>query len=239
MFKRNDGRVSLELRPLTIQMGYLKYPEGSCLIEAGNTRIVCTATVESKVPHWLKEINQGWVTAEYGMLPGSTHERVMRPTLRSPGRTHELQRMIGRTLRASIDLVALGQRTILIDCDVLQADGSTRTLSVTGAFCALYMATRSLLTKNFVTRDPIANMVAGTSLGLVDGEVLLDLTYEEDARAEVDMNIFMNEKLELVEIQGTAEGSAFPKKILDEMVNAATKAISEITEIQKSVLKIE
>jgi ribonuclease PH len=238
MFKRNDGRSFLELRPLTIEMGYLKYPEGSCLIEAGNTRVVCAATIEGKVPHWLKETNQGWVTAEYGMLPGSTHERVLRPTLRSPGRTHELQRMIGRTLRASIDLVALGQRTILIDCDVLQADGGTRTLSVTGAFCALYMATRSLLTKNFITREPIRNTVAGTSLGIVDGEVLLDLAYEEDARAEVDMNIFMNERLELIEIQGTAEGNAFQKEILNEMVEVATKAISEITEIQKKALRI-
>ena len=219
-------------------MGYLKYPEGSCLVEAGNTRIVCAATVEGKVPPWLKDTNQGWVTAEYGMLPGSTHERVLRPTVRSSGRTHELQRMIGRTLRASIDLAALGQRTILIDCDVLQADGGTRTLSATGAFCALHMATRSLLGKKYITREPIRNTVAGISLGIVDGELLLDLTYEEDARAEVDMNIFMNGGLELIEIQGTAEGNAFRKEILNEMVEVATQAISEITAIQKEVLKI-
>lgn len=236
MFKRSDGRSPSELRPLRIHMEYLKYPEGSCLIEAGNTKVVCTATVDNKVPYWLKDINQGWVTAEYGMLPRSTQERVIRPTMRSSGRTYELQRMIGRTLRASVDLVSLGQRTILIDCDVLQADGGTRTLSVTGAFCALYQATRFLLTRNFIANEPIKNIVAGISLGIVEGEILLDLTYEEDSRAEVDMNIFMNEKLELVEIQGTAEGRAFPCESLQQMVEVAKISISDIIEIQKSAL---
>jgi len=239
MFKRGDGRSPLELRTLNIQMGYLKYPEGSCLIEAGNTRIVCSATVDNRVPHWLKDINQGWVTAEYGMLPGSTQERVVRPTMRSSGRIYELQRMIGRALRASIDLTALGQRTILIDCDVLQADGGTRTLSVTGAFCALYAASQFLLSRSFITSQPMNSIVAGVSVGVIEGEIMLDLTYEEDSRAEVDMNTFMNEKLELVEIQGTAEGKAFPCEALQEMVEVAKKGISHIIQIQKSVLQME
>lgn len=237
MFKRSDGRSSLELRPLKIHMGYLKYPEGSCLIEAGNTRIVCTAMVDNRVPHWLKDMNQGWVTAEYGMLPGSTQERVARPATRSSGRTYELQRMIGRALRASIDLTMLGQRTILIDCDVLQADGGTRTLSVTGAFCALHEASQFLLSRNFIANQPIKEIVAGVSVGIVEGEILLDLTYEEDSRAEVDMNTFMNEKLELVEIQGTAEGRAFPCEVLQEMVEVAKNAISDIVELQKRALR--
>ncbi len=238
MFRRSDGRSPYELRPLKIHMGYLKYPEGSCLIEAGNTRVVCSATVDSRVPHWLKDMNQGWVTAEYGMLPGSTQERVVRPTVRSSGRTYELQRMIGRALRSSIDLPELGQRTILIDCDVLQADGGTRTLSVTGAFCALYEASRFLLSRNFISNQPIENIVAGVPVGIVEGEILVDLNYEEDSRAEVDMNIFMNENLELVEIQGTAEGRAFPCETLQEMVEVAKKAISNIIEIQKNALQI-
>jgi ribonuclease PH len=239
MFKRNDGRSPLELRTLNIEMGYLKYPEGSCLIEAGSTRIVCSATIDNRVPHWLKDINQGWVTAEYGMLPGSTQERVVRPTMRSSGRTYELQRMIGRALRASVDLAALGQRTILIDCDVLQADGGTRTLAVTGAFCALYAASQFLLSRSFISTQPMNDIVAGVSVGVVEGEIMLDLTYEEDSRAEVDMNTFMNQKLELVEIQGTAEGRAFPCEVLQEMVEAAKKGISHIIEIQKSALRME
>ncbi len=238
MFRRSDGRSLSELRPMKIHMGYLKYPEGSCLIEAGNTKVVCTAIVENRVPHWLKDMNQGWVTAEYGMLPGSTQERILRPTVRSSGRTYELQRMIGRALRASIDLAGIGQKTILIDCDVLQADGGTRTVSVTGAFCALYEASQFLLSRNLIRRQPISSFVAGVSAGMIEGQILLDLAYEEDSRADVDMNIFMNEKMELVEIQGTAEGRAFPCEALQEMVEAAKKAISDVIKIQKTALQI-
>lgn len=238
MYKRADGRSPLELRPLKISMGYLKYPEGSCMIEARNTKIICTATIENKVPYWLKDLNQGWITAEYGMLPRSTQERIVRPTLRSPGRTYELQRMIGRALRASVDLTLLGQRTILIDCDVIQADGGTRTLSVTGAFCVLYEAAQFLVNRKFIVNQPIKNIVAGVSVGIVEGEILLDLTYEEDSRAQVDMNIFMNDNLELVEIQGTAEDGAFSPETLQEMVEVAKKGISDIIGIQKSALGI-
>jgi ribonuclease PH len=220
-------------------MGYLKYPEGSCLIQAGNTRVLCTATVDNKVPHWLKDMDQGWVTAEYGMLPRSTQERVMRPGVRNSGRTLELQRMIGRTLRAAVNLEALGQRTILVDCDVMQADGGTRTLSVTGAFCALHQAATYLVSRRFIRKPPVTTIVAGVSVGIVDGEILVDLTYEEDSRAQVDMNVCMNADLELVEIQGTAEGKAFPSESLQRMVEAAKEAISHIMKTQKHALQIE
>ena len=239
MHRRGDGRSPRELRQLRIEMGHLKYAEGSCLVEAGNTRVICSATVDNRVPYWMKEMNQGWITAEYGMLPRSTQDRVVRPNLRSSGRTYELQRMIGRALRASVDLTTLGQRTILIDCDVIQADGGTRTVAVTGASCALYDALRFLVSRKFIPKQPLRSMVAGLSIGVVDNEILVDLTYEEDSRAQVDMNIFMNDKSEIVEIQGTAEGGSFSCETLDDMVRAARTSLAEVVAAQKRALGIE
>ncbi|WP_390889582.1 ribonuclease PH [Pseudostreptobacillus hongkongensis] len=204
--RRND-----EMREVKVTKGYIEYPEGSVLIEFGNTKVICNATVEDKVPPFLKGMNQGWITAEYSMLPRATNTRTRRESNNGKltGRTMEIQRLIGRALRAAIDLKKLGERTITIDCDVIQADGGTRTASITGGYIALEIAINKLMEENILVENPIISKVAAISVGKVDGEILLDLEYSEDSCAEVDMNIVVNSNNEFVEIQGTGEGMTF------------------------------
>ena len=205
---RNNNRKKDEIREIKITKEYIKYPEGSVLIELGNTKVICNATVEEKVPPFLKGSSKGWITSEYSMLPRATNTRTKRESSNGKltGRTMEIQRLIGRSLRAAIDLKKLGERTIMIDCDVIQADGGTRTAAITGGYLALELAVNKLLDSGKITENPIVSKIAAISVGIVDGEVLLDLEYEEDSRAEVDMNIIMNDRGEFVEIQGTGEG---------------------------------
>ncbi|SMP10453.1 ribonuclease PH [Desulfurobacterium pacificum] len=233
---RNDGRKPDELRKVTITLDYIKHAEGSCLIEFGDTKVICTASVEEKVPPFLKGTGQGWITAEYSMLPRATAQRTVREAAKGKltGRTQEIQRLIGRSLRCAVDLTALGEITIWIDCDVIQADGGTRTASITGAFVALYRALEKI-----EKLSAVKNFVAAVSVGVVNGQVLLDLNYEEDSLAEVDMNIVMTDKGEFAEIQGTAEGETFSRDILNTMLNLGEKGIKELIEIQKSVLGVK
>jgi len=237
---RKDGRGPTELRPLRIVRGVNKYAEGSCLIEQGHTRVICTATVEDKVPPFLKDSNSGWVTAEYGMLPRSSSTRIARPGGRGeqPARNLEIQRIIGRSLRAVVDLGALGERTITLDCDVLQADGGTRTASITGAYVALVEA-GDRLRKTRALRKPMAvvEQVAAISVGVVMGYDLLDLNYEEDSQASVDMNVVMNSRGEFVELQATAEGVPFPRKRLEALLDLAGTGIAEVMKIQREALE--
>ncbi|HKQ31893.1 MAG TPA: ribonuclease PH, partial [Thermodesulfobacteriota bacterium] len=211
---RSDGRKWDELRPVKISRGIMKYAEGSALIETGETKVLCTATFEDRVPPFLKDTGKGWVTAEYSMLPRSTKERITRDSVRGKigGRSHEIQRIIGRALRSVIDLGKLGERSITIDCDVLQADGGTRTASITGAFVALSDAALNLIRQGVVSENPIVDFIAAVSVGIVSGKPALDLNYEEDSSAEVDMNVAMTGSGLLVEVQGTAEGKPFSKK---------------------------
>jgi len=237
--KRLDQRKSDELRPVTLVPGYARYAEGSCLIDVGNTRVLCTASVEEKVPPFLLQSNSGWVTAEYGMLPRATLTRSDREAARGKqkGRTQEIQRLIGRSLRAVIDLKALGSRSILIDCDVLQADGGTRTASVTGAFVAVVQACDWLRKKGAFEKLPIRDAVAATSAGILKGEPILDLNYEEDFGAEVDLNLVMTGKGELVEIQGTGEESTFTETQLNQLIGLGKSGIAQLVEAQKAALK--
>ena len=230
---RPDGRRPDELRPLTITPDYLKSPEGSALIRAGDTWVICTASVEERVPQWLKEAGAGgWVTAEYSMLPRSTGSR----TSRNPsGRGKEIERLIGRALRASVDLAALGQRTITVDCDVLQADGGTRTAAITGGFVALALALRRL--KGKVPRPPIREAVAAISVGIVDGEPRLDLPYAEDVKADVDMNVVMTAGGRFVEVQGTGEHATFDRAELDALCDLAHKGVKELVLAQQKALE--
>jgi ribonuclease PH len=232
---RIDGRQKDELRPTTITLDFIKYAEGSALIEVGNTKIICTATLEDNVPLFLKDQNQGWVTAEYSMLPRSTPTRTRREAAsgKISGRTQEIQRLIGRALRSIIDLTALGEMTIWLDCDVIQADGGTRTASVTGAFVALRQAINYALSRRLIRDDPIRDHVAAVSVGIIGGETMLDLCYSEDSRAEVDMNIVTTGSGEFVEIQGTAETRPFNLKQNMEMLELAHKGISELIQIQQ------
>src|SRR5687768_13074819 len=215
---RRDGRAPDELRPVTITPRYIKHAEGSALIEVGDTRVICTASVEERVPPFLKGQGQGWVTSEYGMLPRATTTRSNRETGRGgpSGRTHEIQRLIGRSLRAVVDAKALGERTLWVDCDVIQADGGTRTAAITGAFVALVEALRHMQKARLFSELPLLDFVAATSVGKVDGEVLLDLNYDEDSKAEVDMNIVKTGGGRFVEIQGTAEDGSFSDEELAE-----------------------
>src|SRR5512136_385519 len=212
--KRSDGRGADALRPVKITRNYLKHAEGSVLIEMGDTKVICSASVEERVPQFLRKTGRGWITAEYSMLPRSTHTRTARDSLtgRGSGRSFEIQRLIGRSLRSVTNLDGFGERTIWIDCDVIQADGGTRTASITGAFVALVDAFRKMVKNGMIEKIPIKDSVAAISVGKVDGEVLLDLDYEEDSRAEVDMNVVMTGDGKFVEIQGTAEGGVFTKK---------------------------
>jgi len=237
--QRKDGRLPGELRPVNIIRNYIVHAEGSALIEMGRTRVLCTASVENRVPGFLSGQGTGWVTAEYSMLPRSTETRTSREIFgRIHGRNYEIQRLIGRALRAALDLKALGERTIWIDCDVLQADGGTRTAAITGGFVALYDAVRWMRDRGILEADPVIHQVAAVSVGVVDGEVLLDLNYEEDFKAEVDMNVVMTEDGELVEVQGTAEGRPFAKDEMDRMLALAEKGIRYLIETQREVLGI-
>lgn len=230
---RIDGRTNDELRPIEILRGFLKYPEGSVLISAGETRVICTATVEEGVPGWLNNQNQGWVTAEYAMLPRATEDRTNRS--RVSGRGAEIQRLIGRSLRAAVDLARLGDNTVRIDCDVIQADGGTRTVAVTGGYVALVDALTYMVDMDMIPEVPLHGNVAAVSVGVVNDATLLDLCYVEDAQADVDMNVVMRDN-EFVEVQGTAEGLPFGRGTLDELLSLASKGIGELIEAQKSAL---
>jgi len=235
---RSDGRSPEKLREIKITRNFLKTAEGSVLIEAGDTKVICTASIEDKVPMFLKDQNKGWITAEYSMLPRSTPIRTLRESIsgKPRGRTHEIQRLIGRVFRSVIDLKALGERTIWLDCDVIQADGGTRTASITGAFVALKDALQYALENKKIDKQPIKEYVAAVSVGIVDGQPLLDLSYAEDSIAEVDMNVVMTDSGEFIEIQGTAETTPFDKNQLQVLLDLAGSGIREIIAVQKSVL---
>jgi len=217
-----------------LAIDYLDYPEGSVLIETGNTRVLCAASVEEKVPPFLEGKGKGWVTAEYNMLPRSTHTRNSRERDgRVSGRTQEIQRLIGRSLRAVVDMDVLGPRTITLDCDVLQADGGTRTASITGAYVALHRACSLLMKRGVLSEHPVRTAVAAVSVGVVSGEIMLDLCYEEDSRADVDFNLVMTAEHDFIEVQGTGEGGVFSRSTMESLVNLAEQGISELLEIQK------
>src|SRR5271154_2012393 len=238
-FFRAEGRTPSELRPVRLTAGYVATAEGSVLIEVGNTRVLCNATVEQGVPTWLRNSGRGWVTAEYGMLPRATLTRTPRESERGKvgGRTHEIQRLIGRSLRSVVDMKALGERTIILDCDVLQADGGTRTAAITGAAIALAMALQKLVSAGTLKASPLKQMIAATSVGIVDGNILLDLCYEEDPRAEVDMNVVMLADGGLVETQATAEQNSYSRTQLNQMLDYAEKGIKELLTAQRTILE--
>lgn len=236
---RSDGRAADKLRKISITRNYMKYAEGSCLIELGNTKVVCTASVEEKVPPFLRNTGTGWVTAEYGMLPRSCQTRIPREGLkgRASGRTYEIQRLVGRSLRAVVELEPLGERTIWIDCDVLQGDGGTRTAAITGSFVALADALKKLKKDGAVPKNPIMDFVAATSVGIFEGVPILDLTFEEDSKAQVDMNVVMTGNGRIVEVQGTAEKEPFSEEQLLGLLTLARKGIAQLIETQKKHLK--
>ncbi len=235
---RSNHRTPSQIRPVTITRRYIKHADGSVLIECGDTKVVCTASISEQVPPFLKGQGQGWLTAEYGMLPGSTHSRMQREAAKGKqsGRTMEIQRLIGRALRAVVDLNELGERTIQIDCDVIQADGGTRTASITGAFVALHDAVDKLIEQQLIESTPILDYVAATSVGIYQGFPVLDLDYAEDSSCDTDMNVVMTGGLKIVEVQGTAEGNAFSRTELDNMLDMAQFGIQELITIQKKVL---
>ena len=237
---RSDNRRVDQMRAVEIVPGYLLTAEGSVLITVGNTRVLCTASVEETVPHFLRGAGKGWVTAEYSMLPRSTQKRTPRELIkgRPSGRTHEIQRLIGRSLRSVVDMAALGERTIILDCDVLQADGGTRTASITGAFVAMAIAVRQLLDFKVLSRMPLKDYVAATSVGIVGGEPLLDLCYEEDSRAEVDMNVVMTGSGKFVEIQATAEQDPFDDRQMMRLLELARQGIHQVLEGQRQIVKL-
>lgn len=232
IIREPNGRKTSQIRPLTIETGVSRYAEGSALIKAGNTHVLCTASVEESVPGWLVGKGQGWVTAEYSMLPRATHTRSKRDREKVSGRTQEIQRLIGRALRTMVDLKALGERSIMIDCDVLQADGGTRTASISGACVALAIALKNLEKAGKIPSSALVDTVAAISIGMKNGQVLVDLDYKEDSSCDVDMNVVMTGKGELVEVQGTAERKPFTLAQLQEMTQAASAAIQEIKKIQ-------
>src|SRR5713226_4756807 len=238
-FARTDGRAADELRAVKIMPGYLPYAEGSVLIEMGQTRVICAASLEERVPPFLRNTGQGWLTAEYAMLPRSTQQRTSRETGRGgpSGRTHEIQRLIGRSLRAIADMKVLGERTITIDCDVLQADGGTRTAAITGAYVAFTIACRRLLKENRIKKSPIIAEVAAISVGVVDGTSLLDLKYDEDSRAEVDMNVVCTGDGRFIEVQGTAEGSPFSREQMDELLELGRRGIEQLVRAQRQAIE--
>ncbi len=232
---RPDGRANDELRPTKITCGVQAFPEGSVLIETGMTRVLCAVSVEDNVPRFLRGSGQGWITAEYAMLPRATLTRT--PRERTPrGRTQEIQRLIGRSLRAAVDLQRLGERTFTVDCDVLQADAGTRTAAITGGYVALYLAIAALVEEDQIPEIPILAAVAATSVGIVDGEARLDLCYEEDAAAEVDFNIVMTSEGDFVEVQGTAEGMPFSRHALEEVLSLAQQGIEELSAFQRNAI---
>jgi len=231
--ERNEGRSSDELRKVRVTKNYTKHAEGSCLIEFGDTRVICTASVEENVPPFLRNTSTGWVTAEYGMLPRSTNTRIRRDKAAGSGRTQEIQRLIGRSLRGVVNLDQLGERTIKIDCDVIQADGGTRTASITGGFIALVLALKRIKKEGLIKKVPVTDYVAAISVGIFKDQLLLDLDYKEDSNAEMDMNVVMVGKGKFVEVQGTAEGKAFSKGEMDQLLDLAKDGIKELVAIQK------
>jgi ribonuclease PH len=238
MFYRSDNREPNQLRPINIIPDFISTAEGSVLIEIGNTRVICTASIEETVPSFMRNSGKGWVTAEYGMLPRATLTRSTRELSkgRPSGRTHEIQRLIGRSLRAATDLQRLGERSVLIDCDVIQADGGTRTASITGAFVALGLALEKLVEAGTLTSVPLRDFLAAVSVGIVDGEILLDLCYEEDSRADVDMNFVMTAGRKLVEVQATAEHSVFDEQQLASMITLAGQGVQSLIAKQQAIL---
>jgi len=232
---RFDGRGNDKIRKVTITRNYIKYPEGSCLIELGNTKVICTASVEETVPPFLRNSGTGWVSAEYGMLPRSCGTRI--PRGKDSGRTYEIQRLIGRSLRSVCDMKYLGERTIWLDCDVIQGDGSTRTAAITGSFIALVDALAKIKKEGKITKVPISDYIAATSVGILDGNLILDLCYEEDSKAEVDMNVIMTGKGEFIEVQGTAERKPFSKEKMDMMLDFAKKGIEELFSVQRKLVQ--
>ncbi len=235
---RPSGRNPDQLRDIRFTCNYTKHAEGSVLVEYGDTRVLCTASVDTRVPFFLKGKGEGWITAEYGMLPRSTHDRMNREAARGKqgGRTLEIQRLIGRSLRASADLKLLGENTITIDCDVIQADGGTRTASITGGFVALTLAINKMLKDKIISKNPLWGQVASVSVGIFNGVPVLDLDYAEDSNAETDMNVVMNEAGAFIEVQGTAEGHAFRKDELDSMLSLAEQGINTLLQKQRDVL---
>lgn len=238
MLERPSGRAADELRTVEIQTDYTCHAAGSVLISCGRTRVLCTASVEERVPPFLRGQGKGWVTGEYGMLPGATHTRGGREAARGKqsGRTQEIQRLIGRSLRAIVDLEALGERTITLDCDVLQADGGTRTASITGAYVALALAVKRLRERGALKRDPLHGAIAAVSVGIYRGHPVLDLDYPEDSQAETDMNVVMNDAGAFIEVQGTAEGHAFRRSELDALLDLAASGINHLIEAQQRAL---
>lgn len=232
---RLDGRASDQLRPIKITRDFIKHAEGSLLIEFGDTKVICTASIEEKVPPFLKGSGSGWVTAEYSMIPRSCETRIQRDIVKGQinGRSQEIQRLIGRSIRSSVDLNALGERTIWLDCDVIQADGGTRTASITGAFIAFMDACKYLEEKHLLRRKPYGEIVSAISVGIVSNEELLDLAYNEDSNAQVDMNVVMTSSGKLIEVQSTAEGTPFPRKRFDSLLNLASTGIGQICDIIK------
>ena len=235
---RPSNRMPQEMRPVTITRNFTRHAEGSVLISYGETRVLCNASVESRVPHFLRNSKRGWITAEYSMLPRSTNERMAREAARGKqsGRTLEIQRLIGRSLRAAIDTSLLGEHTITIDCDVIQADGGTRTASITGAYVALVDAVNWMLDRKMITQSPITRAVASVSVGIYGDTVVTDLDYAEDSNAETDMNIIMDDQGDYIEIQGTAEGQPFSRELMDQMLDHAASACTDLFEHQKSSL---
>ena len=235
---RSDQRSANELRDTRLTPNYIEHAEGSVLIEAGRTRVICTASLEDRVPQFLRNSGKGWVTAEYGMLPRATSTRMQREASAGKvgGRTQEIQRLIGRSLRSVTNLPALGERTIWIDCDVIQADGGTRTASITGAFVALALALEKMRERDMIRTIPLSDYVAATSVGIVEGTALLDLAYEEDSKAEVDMNFVKTGDGRFIELQGTAEGQPFDKRALDALMDLADNGIKELIAMQKGVV---
>jgi ribonuclease PH len=238
-YARTDGRRADQLRPVRITPNFMPNAEGSALIEMGQTRVICTASVEDRVPPFLRNRGQGWVTAEYAMLPRSTQQRTQRETGRGgpSGRTHEIQRLIGRSVRAVVNMSTLGERTITLDCDVLQADGGTRTAAITGAYVAFALACRRLLRSGTITRNPLTGEVAAVSVGIVKGVEMLDLKYDEDSQAEVDMNIICTGDGRFIEVQGTAEGTPFTREQMDELLLLAGRGIAELVALQRVAIE--
>jgi ribonuclease PH len=239
MIYRSDNRTPDQLRPVTITPDFISIAEGSCLIEVGNTKVICTASIEETVPSWMRNTGRGWITGEYGMIPRSTLTRTPREAARGRvgGRTHEIQRLIGRSLRAVADLKSLGERTIFVDCDVIQADGGTRTASITGAYVAVAMAMQRLVEAGTIGSVPLTDHVAATSVGIVDGAIMLDLAYEEDSRADVDGNFVLTGAGKIIEIQTTAERAAFEETQLQAMLGVARSGIQQLIKMQRAALE--
>ncbi|MGI6220968.1 MAG: ribonuclease PH [Coriobacteriales bacterium] len=233
---RSFGRGADGLRPVKVTRNYLENAYGSCLIECGNTRVLCAATIEDTVPSWMKGKGRGWVTAEYAMLPAATSKRTPRETNGRKGRSQEIQRLIGRSLRAAVDMKVLGEATVTLDCDVIQADGGTRTASITGAWIALHDALETWKNAGRIKANPIVSQIAAVSVGMVDGRVLLDLDYHEDSRAEIDMNLVMNANGEFIEVQGTGERATFNRGRLDSLLDVGEKGLYELLQIQRDAL---